>query len=49
VVSEHYYQQGVNINQKRVPDQDASLAPAMQARNHAATGVVPALRPAAKP
>jgi len=49
VVSEDYYQQGININQKRVPDQDASLAPAMQARNHAATGVVPELRPAAKP
>ena len=49
VVSEDYYQQDININQKRVPGQDASLAPAMQARNHAATGVVPALRPAAKP
>lgn len=49
VVSEDYYQQGININQKRVPGPDASLAPAMQARNHAATGVVPALRPAAKP
>ena len=49
VVSEDYYQQGININQKRVPGQDASLAPAMQARNHAATGVVPELRPAAKP
>ena len=49
VVSEDYYQQGININQKRVPGQDASLAPAMQARNHAATGIVPALRPAAKP
>ena len=49
VVSEDYYQQGINITQKRVPDQDASLAPAMQARNHAATGIVPELRPAAKP
>ena len=49
VLSEDYYQQGININQKRVPGPDASLAPAMQARNHAATGVVPALRPAAKP
>jgi hypothetical protein len=49
VVSEDYYQQGININQKRLPGQDASLAPAMQARNHAATGVVPELRLAAKP
>ena len=49
VLSEDYYQQGININQKRLPGQDASLAPAMQARNHAATGVVPELRLAAKP
>jgi hypothetical protein len=49
VVSEDYYQQGININQKRAVGQDASLAPAMQARNHAATGIVPEPRPAAKP
>jgi hypothetical protein len=49
VVSENYYQQGININQTRQAGQDASLAPAMQARNHAATGVVPEPRPAAKP
>ena len=49
VVSENYYQQGININQKRQAGQDASLAPAMKARNHAATGVVPEPRPAAKP
>ncbi len=49
VVSEDYYQQGININQKRQASQDASLAPAMQARNHAATGVVPEPRPVAKP
>ena len=49
VVSEDDYQQGININQKRQAGQDASLAPAMQARNHAATGVVPEPRPVAKP
>ena len=49
VVSEDYYQQGININQKRAVGQGASLAPAMQARNHAATGIVPEPRPAAKP
>ena len=49
VVSENYYQQGININQKRAVGQGASLAPAMQARNHAATGIVPEPRPAAKP
>jgi hypothetical protein len=49
VVSEDDYQQGININQKRQAGQDASLAPAMQARNHAATGVVPEPRPLAKP
>ena len=49
VVSEDYYQQGININQRRQAGQDGSLAPAMQARNHAATGVVPQPRPVAKP
>lgn len=49
VVSEDYYQQGIHINQTRQAGQGASLAPAMQARNHAATGIVPDPRPAAKP
>ena len=49
VVSENYDQQGININQKRQAGQDASLAPAMKARNHAATGVVPEPRPVTKP
>ena len=49
VVSEDYYQQGIHINQQHQPDQDASLAPALQARNHAATGRVPDARPAPKP
>lgn len=41
VVSEDYYQQGIHINQKLDGQAAASLAPAMQGRNHAATGVAP--------
>ena len=40
VLSEDYYRQGVEINKSL--GNDASLAPALQARNHAATGVQPA-------
>jgi hypothetical protein len=50
VVTEDYYRKGIEIN--KTLDQDASaasLAPAVQARNHAATGVVPAGKPDAKP
>ena len=39
VVSEDYYQKGIDIN-KTLKTPAASLAPAQQARNHAATGVV---------
>jgi uncharacterized protein len=39
VVDENYYQAGININ-RTLAAQPQSLAPAMQARNHAATGVV---------
>lgn len=38
VVDENYYQKGVEINRTLV-DTPQSLAPALQARNHAATGV----------
>jgi uncharacterized protein len=38
VVSEDYYRQGIEIN-KTLPDAPSSLAPAVAARNHAATGV----------
>lgn len=41
VVSEDYYQKGIEINKTLGSDANAaSLAPALQARNHAATGVV---------
>lgn len=42
VVTEDYYRKGMEIN-KTLGSQavDASLAPAVQARNHAQTGVVP--------
>ena len=41
LVSEDYYQKGVEIN-RTLKGGAASLAPAVQGRNHAATGVVPA-------
>jgi hypothetical protein len=46
IVDEDYYQKGVNINSTLdnngkvlTPDEINALAPAMKARNHAATGV----------
>ncbi len=47
VVSQDYYRKGIEIN-KTLEADPASLAPAVQARNHAATGAPPA-RPADKP
>lgn len=44
VVADDYYRQGIDIN-KTLEAKDASLTPAMQARNHAATGVVPEAKP----
>ena len=45
VLDENYYQKGVEIN-KSLGDSPKSLAPAMKARNHAATGVpLPAAAP----
>lgn len=41
VVSEDYYRKGIEIN-KTLESNGAALAPAVQARNHAATGVPPA-------
>lgn len=40
VVDEDYYRKGIAINQT-LSDNPASLAPAKDARNHAATGVMP--------
>lgn len=50
VIAEDYYRQGININKSVAGDaQAASFAPALQARNHAATGVVPASPSSVKP
>ncbi len=38
VIDEDYYRKGLEIN-KTLADNPTSLAPALQARNHAATGV----------
>lgn len=40
LVTDDYYRKGVEINQT-LEGSDANLAPAMQARNHAQTGVSP--------
>ncbi|MFZ2217897.1 MAG: FixH family protein [Rhodoferax sp.] len=45
VISEDYYQQGIQINQQLDAQAAASLAPAIKARNHAATGVAPPTSP----
>jgi hypothetical protein len=48
VVAQDYYRQGIEIN-KTLTAVDASLAPAVQARNHAATGTVPVAQSTPKP
>lgn len=48
VVDADYYRKGVEIN-RTLETAPAALAPAVQARNHAATGVVPAPKPANTP
>ena len=45
VVSEDYYQEGIHINERLDAQEAASRAPAVQARNHAATGVAPPAQP----
>jgi hypothetical protein len=47
VLSEDYYQKGIQIN--KTLDEAASQAPALQARNHAATGVIPSPKAEKKP
>lgn len=49
VVAEDYYRKGIEINKTLEAASPDSLAPAQQARNHAATGVVPLAKPAGKP
>lgn len=50
VVTEDYYRKGIDINKVQGKDANAaSLAPALQARNHAATGVVPVPSVVSKP
>lgn len=46
VIEEDYYRKGVEINQTLEGGRSSSMAPAHQARNHAATGVVPPPKPA---
>jgi len=51
VISEDYYRLGIEIN-KTLKDESqaaASMAPALQARNHAQTGVVPSSQMPTKP
>lgn len=50
VISDDYYRQGLEIN-KTLEGQpaQANLAPALQARNHAATGGSPTAAPPSKP
>ncbi|MBA3056975.1 MAG: FixH family protein [Gammaproteobacteria bacterium] len=49
LVSEDYYRQGIEINKTLDDAQAASLAPALKARNHAQTGVVPTRQTPGKP
>lgn len=50
VIAEDYYLKGIEINKTLGgAGQEASMAPAIQARNHAQTGVVPVLKSLEKP
>lgn len=50
VIAEDYYLKGIEINKTLGgPTTPAGLAPALQARNHAATGVVPTPKSTSKP
>ncbi|MHB8947518.1 MAG: FixH family protein [Rhodoferax sp.] len=49
LVSADYYRQGIEINKTLDAAQAASLAPALQARNHAQTGVAPSGQTPGKP
>lgn len=49
VVSEDYYRQGLELNKTLEAGHAAALAPAVQARNHAATGAVSPSKPGGRP
>jgi hypothetical protein len=49
VISKDYYRQGIELNKTLEAQSATSLAPALHARNHAATGVPVAANPSAKP
>ena len=50
VITEDYYRKGIEINKTLESKSNAaSLAPAMQGRNHAATGFVPVTKTVSKP
>lgn len=42
VITPDYYRKGLELSQQAQPGEAGSLAPAVQARNHAATGGAPA-------
>lgn len=48
VVAEDYYRQGIELSKTRDQGESNNLAPAIQARNHAATGMPPAAEQAGK-
>lgn len=48
VVDDDYYRKGIEINKTLDAERDG-LAPALQARNHAATGIKPAQDKPSKP
>lgn len=49
VVDAEYYRKGIEINKTLEAAASIATAPAVQARNHAATGVVPGAKPASAP
>jgi hypothetical protein len=48
VVADDYYRKGIDIN-KTLESNSGSLTPAVQARNHAATGTVPDAKVSPRP
>jgi len=47
VVAEDYYRKGLEVG--KMKPEEAQMMPAMQARNHAATGTLPPSSPPSKP